>query len=85
MDWPFQRLFAFKFGHHLSQHGRVFASRGRDTSGRQGQMLLPRRSLREIIPTVDMNELADEVTSIVCGEKHDDVCDVFGLGQLTCR
>ena len=24
MDRPIQRLFAFKFGHHLSQHGSLF-------------------------------------------------------------
>ena len=24
MDRPIQRLFAFKFGHHLSQHGSIF-------------------------------------------------------------
>ena len=38
---------------------------------------------REIITAVDMNELADDVAGIVCGEEHDNVCDVLGLGEPT--
>src|SRR5713101_8119584 len=37
--------------------------------------------LREIITAVDMNEWADDVAGIVCGEARDDVRDVLRLGD----
>src|SRR5688572_14638919 len=41
--------------------------------------------LAMIVPAIDVDQLADQVTRLLAGEEHDDVRDVLGLGETTAR